>query len=132
VIEDNLMHLEEVCTQLDELRSQNTQVLKELAPQLQQSLPVLEGLFGRIEQCEQFVAKVSEVIVTHERLMSQAEDQLSRPNAVQRLLGSFIRKKSEDRPNPSISHVRLPSIDFSAHFDGDQSRAPDDPNQSAS
>lgn len=110
------MHLEEACNQLEELRTQNTQTLMEIIPQIEHHLPILGNLFAKIEQCDVFIKQVGELIVKYEKLMTKAESQLTNRNKVRRLISSLISKRNDLNQSNAIEIDNLPSIDLSSYL----------------
>ena len=115
------MHLEEVCTLLDHMRTQNSHLLNQVAPQLIKKLSTLDRIFERINQLESFVKLVGDSVRAHEKHLDQAEQSLSRRNPVQRLFSSFIgRTRVDSDTNLAVvaNTYHAPEVRFDKYFHG--------------
>lgn len=94
-IEDCLAHLEEFCSAVDAIRSDNTECFEQLVPLICQEAAALEQMYQNIDKLEHVVSIVKHTVLIMEQEVEKAEKLLSNSNTIKKLFNSLFSNSSK-------------------------------------
>lgn len=109
-IEENLTHLEEFCTMLDQIRNESNGYLTDLAPEFKRKKQQLRTVYAKIDKLLELVDIVKQTVDSMDGELTKAEAKFNSSNKFSRFFSSLLG--STDSSNREAVDSEFHSLDI--------------------